>query len=313
MAQSLREQQTVSEDSLCGEFPFIQRGMHEHASPRPMQRSHGNGHIQTPRQQGPGKQLRRFPSEIFEDLTKREMKDVIEILHYSAEATTGDDVYRVLQLIQRTVACQKVIGGVAQLTATGGFKEFNSVINVSYSNDWLYTYGKNGYAGVDPVLRSLLSSFKTQLWKQTYSKISSPRQLEFIEEARSVGLTHGITTGMLERNRGFATFFSFAGGDAVGTNRFVGLLEYLVPSLHQILMANTHTPLFNRVKGLSPREQTVLLWMKEGKTNWEIARIVGVTERTVRFHVEGIFMKLDASSRTQAVAVAMEHGLLPTE
>jgi DNA-binding CsgD family transcriptional regulator len=313
MAQPLRQQQTVSEDSLCGEFPFIQRGTHEHASPRPTQRSHGNGHIQTLHQQSLGKQPRRFPTEILEDLTKREIKDVVEILHYSAEATTGDDVHQVLQLIQRAVACPKVIGGVAQLTATGGFKEFNSVINVSYSNDWLYAYAKNGYAGVDPVLRSLLSSFKTQVWKQTYGKINAPKQLEFIEEARSAGLIHGITTGMLERNRGFATFFSFAGGDADGTRRFAGLLEYLVPSLHRVLMANTQTPVFNSAKGLSPREQTVLLWMKEGKTNWEIARIVGVTERTVRFHVEGIFMKLDASSRTQAVAVAMEHGLLPTE
>jgi DNA-binding CsgD family transcriptional regulator len=313
MIQSLRPHQTVSEDSLCGEFPFIQRGRHEHASPRSIERNCTNDHIQVAHQQNLGKQPRRFPSEIFEDLTKKEIKDVVEILHYSAEATTGDDVYQVLQLIQRAVACPKVIGGVAQLTATGGFKEFNSVINVSYSNDWLYTYGKNGYASVDPVLRSVLSSFKTQVWKQTYSKIHSPKQLEFIEEARSFGLTHGITTGMLERDRGFATFFSFAGGDAAGTHRFAGLLEYLVPSLHRVLLANTHTPIFNRVKGLSPREQTVLLWMKEGKTNWEIARIVGVTERTVRFHVEGIFMKLDASSRTQAVAVAMEHGLLPTE
>jgi DNA-binding CsgD family transcriptional regulator len=313
MAQSLRQQQTVSEDSLCGEFPFIQRARDEHASPRSTQRSFGNGHNQTPHQSSLGKLPRRFPSEMLEDLTKREIKDVVEILHYSAEATTGDDVHQVLQLIQRAVACPKVIGGVAQLTATGAFKEFNSVINVSYSNDWLYSYGKNGYAGVDPVLRSLLSSFKTQVWKQTYGKISAPKQLEFIEEACSAGLTHGITTGMLERNRGFATFFSFAGGDPNGTQRFAGLLEYLVPSLHRVLMSNIHTPVFNSAKGLSPREQTVLLWMKEGKTNWEIARIVGVTERTVRFHVEGIFMKLDASSRTQAVAVAMEHGLLPTE
>ena len=313
MMQSLRQQQNISEASLCGEFPFIQGARQEHASPRSAQRSVGNGHTQIPRQQSLVKQTSRFPSEILEDLTKKEIKDVVEILHYSAEATTGDDVYQVLQLIQRTVACPKVIGGVAQLTATGGFKEFNSVINVSYSNDWLYTYGKNSYASVDPVLRSLLSSFKTQVWKQTYGKINSPKQLEFIEEARSFGLTHGITTGMLERDRGFATFFSFAGGDPNGTQRFSGLLEYLVPSLHRVLMANTHTPIFNRVKGLSPREQTVLLWMKEGKTNWEIARIVGVTERTVRFHVEGIFSKLDASSRTQAVAVAMEHGLLPTE
>ncbi|MDE3051422.1 MAG: helix-turn-helix transcriptional regulator [Nitrospirota bacterium] len=118
---------------------------------------------------------------------------------------------------------------------------------------------------------------------------------------------------MLERERGFATFFSFAGGEADGAQRFAGLLEYLLPALHRVLIANANTPLFNRVKGLSPREVTVLMWMKEGKTNWEIARIVGVTERTVRFHVEGIFMKLDVSSRTQAVAVAMEHGLLPTE
>jgi LuxR family transcriptional regulator, quorum-sensing system regulator CviR len=313
LSETVRQRQTISEDALLEEFPFIQRGGHGHALPFSTQRNIGNGHTKTPHQHSLRKQQRQFPSEVFEDLTKREIQNVVEILHYSAEATTGDDVYQVLQLIQRTVACPKVIGGVAQLTAAGGFKEFNSVINVSYSNDWLYTYGKKGYASVDPVLQSLLSSFKTQVWKQTYGKASSPKQLEFIEEARSVGLTHGITTGMLERDRGFATFFSFAGGDAVGTQRFARLLEYLLPSIHRVLIANTHTPLFNRVKGLSPREMTVLLWMKEGKTNWEIAQIVGVTERTVRFHVEGIFMKLDVSSRTQAVAVAMAHGLLLTE
>jgi LuxR family transcriptional regulator, quorum-sensing system regulator CviR len=314
MRESLRQQQAVSEDALRGEFPFFQRAGHDPDSPLSTQRSLGNGSAQTPQHQSLGKQQpRRFPSEIFKDLTKREIQSVVEILHYSAEAATGDDVYHVLQLIQRAVACPKVIGGVAQLTATGGFKEFNSVINVSYSNDWLYAYCKNQYSTVDPVLRSLLTTFQTQTWEQTYSTASSRKQLEFIEEARSLGLTHGITTGILERNRGFATFFSFAGGDPHNTHRYVGLIEYLLPSLHRVLIANTHTPLFNRVKGLSPREMTVLLWMKQGKTNWEIARIVGVTERTVRFHVEGIFMKLDASSRTQAVAVAMEYGLLPIE
>ena len=187
------------------------------------------------------------------------------------------------------------------------------MVNVSYSNDWLYTYCKNEYATVDPVLQSLFSTFQTQTWKQTYSTVSSRKQLEFIEEARSVGLTNGITTGAFDRNKGFATFFSFAGGDANGTARYRDLLEYLIPYLHGVLIANTRVPLSNQAKGLSPREMAVLLWMKEGKTNWEIARIVGVTERTVRFHIEGIFMKLDVSSRTQAVAVAMGHGLLQTE
>jgi hypothetical protein len=189
MRGPLRQQQTVSEDALCGEFPFIQRGGHDHTSSLPAHRNLGHGSSQPPPQQNLAKQPRRFPSEIFEDLTKREIQAVVEILHYSADATTGDDVYHILQLIQRAVACPKVIGGVAQLTDTGGFREFNSVINVSYSNDWLYTYGKNGYASVDPVLQSLLSSFKTQVWKQTYAKTVSPKQLEFIEEARSLGRT----------------------------------------------------------------------------------------------------------------------------
>jgi DNA-binding CsgD family transcriptional regulator len=313
MIQPLRQQETVSEDSLCGEFPFIQRVRREHASPRSTQRSLRNGYIQTSRQQSLGKQPRHFPSEIFEDLTKREIQNVVEILHYSAEATTGDDVYRVLQLIQRAVACPRVIGGVARLSSTGDFKEFANMLNVSYANDWVYTYCKNQYSAVDPILKSLLSTFQMQTWEQTYSTASSQKQLEFVEEARSFGLTHGITTGLLEQSRGLATFFSFAGGEAKGTARFRGLIDYLIPNLHRALIKNTHTPLSSHAKGLSSREMTVLLWMKEGKTNWEIARIVGVTERTVRFHVEGIFTKLDASSRTQAVAVAMEHGLLQTE
>jgi DNA-binding CsgD family transcriptional regulator len=63
------------------------------------------------------------------------------------------------------------------------------------------------------------------------------------------------------------------------------------------------------VKGLSSREVTILNWMKNGKTNWEIGKILGVSERTIRFHIESIFSKLEVTSRSQAVATAIEHGL----
>jgi DNA-binding CsgD family transcriptional regulator len=296
---------SISEDVLHGAFPFIKCGRIGEQDRLSAPRLTALSPLGVPR--------RSFPSELFRDLTKSEIQRVLEILHYAAEATTGDDIHFLLQLIQKAVACPRVIGGVAQLGANGEFKAFNSVINVSYSNDWLYTYGKQGYAAVDPVLQSLLSTFQTQIWEQTYKQTSSPKQCEFIEEARSYGLTSGLTTGLLERNRRFTSFFSFAGGEQSDAHRYKGLVEYLVPYLHRVLMANTQTPLPNRVKGLSPRETTVLMWMKEGKTNWEISRILGVSERTVRFHVEGIFFKLDVSSRTQAVAFAMEQGLVPSE
>lgn len=307
-----KQHQEISPECLCGEFPFIRYGAGESgASPE-------NDLIASSQVKPTSHHLsvtppRRFPSEIFQDLNRKEIQSVLEILHYSVAATTGDDVFHVLQLLKEAVACPNVIGGVAQLTPKGAFKDFNSVINISYSSNWLYTYGKNGYAEVDPVLQSAVSSFQTQIWEQTYECARSPKQLAFIEEARSFGLTHGITTGMVEPTKNFATFFSFAGGDRRGAIRYKDLLQYLLPYLHRVLIANTETPLSNRVKGLSPREAAVLVWMKQGKTNWEISKILGISERTIRFHVESIFSKLDVSSRTQAVAYAMEHGLVKEE
>jgi LuxR family transcriptional regulator, maltose regulon positive regulatory protein len=61
---------------------------------------------------------------------------------------------------------------------------------------------------------------------------------------------------------------------------------------------------------LTPKESETLRWVQEGKTTWEIARILAVSEATVKFHVGNILRKLGASSRPQAVAIAMKSGLL---
>jgi DNA-binding CsgD family transcriptional regulator len=61
---------------------------------------------------------------------------------------------------------------------------------------------------------------------------------------------------------------------------------------------------------LSPKELETLGWVQEGKTTWEIAKIQGVSQATVKFHVGNILRKLGASSRTQAVAIVLKAGLL---
>jgi len=50
--------------------------------------------------------------------------------------------------------------------------------------------------------------------------------------------------------------------------------------------------------------------MHEGKTNWEIATILELTEVNVKYHIDQIFAKLDVRSRVHAVAKAYELGLL---
>jgi DNA-binding CsgD family transcriptional regulator len=60
-----------------------------------------------------------------------------------------------------------------------------------------------------------------------------------------------------------------------------------------------------RPLGLSRRETEVLAWLTEGKTNAEIAIILGTSVRTVDKHLERVFRKLDVETRTAAVARAL--------
>jgi predicted ATPase/DNA-binding NarL/FixJ family response regulator len=61
---------------------------------------------------------------------------------------------------------------------------------------------------------------------------------------------------------------------------------------------------------LTVRELEVLGLVAEGYSNREAAARLFITERTVRYHLKSVFGKLDASNRTQAVAVAKQRGLL---
>ena len=61
---------------------------------------------------------------------------------------------------------------------------------------------------------------------------------------------------------------------------------------------------------LSTRECQVLKLMSTGKRNKAIAEAMGVTESTVKFHVNNILTKLGASARTHAVVTALKRGLI---
>jgi DNA-binding NarL/FixJ family response regulator len=63
-------------------------------------------------------------------------------------------------------------------------------------------------------------------------------------------------------------------------------------------------------RSLTQREKEILSWLKNGKSSWDISVILGIRERTVNFHIDNIKQKLNATSRTQAVAIAVENELI---
>lgn len=94
--------------------------------------------------------------------------------------------------------------------------------------------------------------------------------------------------------------------------------DQLVQAIHAVASGHLHFPktIAERIaerdgrNGLSPREQDVLLMISKGLTNKEIGQVLFISQFTVRNHVKHILDKLGATDRTEAVSIALQHGVI---
>ena len=139
---------------------------------------------------------------------------------------------------------------------------------------------------------------------------------EWVKLFNKYDLRNTAAHGMLDVQRTFATYFIFSRIPGEVGEREIYLLKMLTPHLHLALVRALATiPEFNWLAGtpheaLSERQKQILHWINEGKTNWEIAQILEMTEKNVKYHIEQIFLKLKVTSRNKAVAKAMLLGIL---
>jgi two-component system, NarL family, response regulator len=94
--------------------------------------------------------------------------------------------------------------------------------------------------------------------------------------------------------------------------------EVLLSALRRVYAGGRYLPkpvseaLSSRVPNsqLSAREREVLSLMATGRSNKEIAALLGITEATVKGHVSLIFMRMDVTDRTEAVITGLRRGLI---
>lgn len=223
------------------------------------------------------------------------------------EAEGLDEVRRVLGALFARLG----IDQYAFISVTGCVLKGSPVLVSNCDERWQAVYRSNGYQCVDPFMQRLRGCPLPFLWTELSSALLGSDALAFLSCARfhRIDTCQGATVPAHVRGEQLAALHVSQRIDSVGAReigiRDAYLLSGLATTLHLRVGELSGTC---GVLPLTCRERQCLLWASRGKSQADVALILGVSARTVRFHHENAMRKLDAVNIAAAVASAAALG-----
>ena len=146
----------------------------------------------------------------------------------------------------------------------------------------------------------------------------SAKERRLFDDALSFKIRTGLTIRIPSSQNQFAAFTLAVDDRSLGLDRFIessqDMLEMVGLTYHaHVSAARIGRTAPNGLEGspLTQRERQCLAWISDGKTMQDIAQLLGVTPRGVKFHLDNARRNLAALSLPHAVALAFRQGLLP--
>lgn len=186
----------------------------------------------------------------------------------------------------------------------------------NYPDDWSTHYLQSGYARDDYVgLHGMVSTIPF-LWQHLpYRYRLTERQSLIFSEAAEAGLREGATVPVHGPGKAKA-MLSVASARIAGEDFKLHFEKYR----HEVHLMATYAHekvialgLYKAQVGmgaLTPREIEILGWTAQGKSRWEAGKILGISEETVKTHLEKARSKLGAANTTHAITIAFMRGLI---
>jgi len=185
-----------------------------------------------------------------------------------------------------------------------------------FDPEWAARYREEHYFHDDPIVQACLYSSTPIIWTdRSQVAITSPRQNQIMTEAGDFHLVLGFS---IPAHGYKGEFGIFSATSSQPENEFPKIVDAYGHIVH-LAALYYHSTLLRRWppqvaltggKKLTPRETEVLQWVALGKTSWEISVILGISERTVKTHLEHIMGRLNVKTRAHAVAEAFSLGLI---
>lgn len=178
----------------------------------------------------------------------------------------------------------------------------------TWPDAWVERWVGQNYMTVDPVVHQLLASNKPFRWRDIRGQAWGIGA-RVMDEGRDFGFSDGFGIAIHDSQGPRVGLSLGTGSYELGPREEATL--HMAALYFQSRFASLRPGSASRVgPRLSDRETECLLWVAQGKTDWEISQILTIGECTVRDHVRRSMRKLGASSRAHAVALAILHGLI---
>jgi len=248
----------------------------------------------------------------------------------SVDAATASACRELIERASGAESVEEIHGICAQLCAWAGFDSFiygaefpvsfvrpQTVIISGFPRDWREHSEAWNYIRVDPTVSHCITRTTPLVWDDIAPLDEQDEALvrQFMGEAADFGLQSGVSFPT-HGQRGEAAMLSLV--SELSHPQVADRLLAAMP-IGQLLVGYVHEAarrVFERDKlvldrvNLTARERECLLWAAEGKTTADTAQILGISERTVVFHLQNAAQKLDVVNRSQAVARAVSQGYI---
>jgi len=233
------------------------------------------------------------------------------LLHFEPilNASSLTELAREVRQAIRHLGFQHYLYGARIQTQSGETLQY---IFSGYPEEWMQAYQAARHIEIDPIVEHcfLRNSATPVMWDNRL--FNTPERRKFWEEAQGFGVGSGLSVP-IRGSRGEVALFSAAnpelGRDAVEHQaQMAGMLYVLSGYLHEAIRQLVYAPHLIQVAPpkFTAREIECLAWWANGKTVWEIANILNLSERTARFHLDNIKLKLGVQKKGQAIARAVK-------
>jgi LuxR family transcriptional regulator, quorum-sensing system regulator SolR len=178
----------------------------------------------------------------------------------------------------------------------------------TYPPEWLARYGERKYVEIDPTVVHGMRSSEPVVWSDDFFATTP----DLWQEAQAHGIRHGWAISKRDADGTFSMLVLARSQPPITQAELQEAgwqMRHLAEMGHVAMKAHMANDLPENPM-LTDREIEVLRWTADGKTASEIAEIIGISERTVNFHINQSVAKLQANNKVNAAVRAAMRGLL---